>query len=416
MDVPTLQGIVNSLAQELGLPVVLEDADQQPLVHSPHYGLTDQIRRDTILRHSTGEQVVDYFRHYDLPARTDPFVVPGDPDADVLPRLCIPVRHHDAVLGYAWVLLADPEVTDAQLAAGHEVQEALRTILRVEGQARAHEAEMVDDLLSADPERRLRGLVNLEARSAFEGPRRCVALVCTGPGWQTAAVRRAFFSQRWVPDPASQLRSAAADEGVAVVVAIGAASCGEPLLHGATEVDADMSVDGAGTDLPLDMDRITRAVEQLRRLADDAEVVVGVGSVVAAPSAVHRSYRRARLAGRVAMRTRRHGPVSTWAALGVYRYLTQMPREALADGVDPRLLNLVQTAPDVAATFEVYLDHAGAIGDVAHALHIHRSTLYYRLDKVAEAGVDVHAGHDRAAMQTGFAALRLLQWWPTGHE
>ncbi|MBW3601729.1 MAG: helix-turn-helix domain-containing protein [Actinobacteria bacterium] len=405
MDVPTLQGIVDALAQELDLPVVLEDADQQPVVHSPHYGLTDKIRRDTIMRHATGEKVVDYFRHYDLPARADPFVVPGDPGAEVLPRLCIPVRHHDVALGYAWVLLPGGDATDDQLAAAGEAQEALRHTMRLEQQARAHEAEMVDDLVSADPDRRLRGLVNLEVKSAFDAPRRCVALVCAGPGWRAASARRAFVSQRWVPDPTSQLRGASTDEGVAVV-AVDATPPGGPHPRTSERLEDQLS-------MPLDLPRIGRAVDELRRLADDAEVVIGVGPTVAAPSAVHQSYRRARLATRVALRTGRHRPVATWAALGVYRYLTQMPREALADGVDPRLLHLAENAPEIAGTLEVYLDHAAAIGEVADALHIHRSTLYYRLEKVAEVGIDLHSGHDRATMQAGFAALRLLQWWPT---
>lgn len=408
MDMPTLQGIVNSLAHDLDLPVVLEDADQQPLAHSPHYGLTDQIRRDTIMRHATGQGVVEYFRHFDLKSQTDPFVVPGDPARDVLPRLCIPVRHHDVTLGYAWVLLPGGDATSGQMHAAREAGRALVDTMAFERQARAREAETVNDLLSGDPDRRLRGLVDTESRAAFDVPRRCVVLVCTGAAWSAAPTRRAFYSLRWAADPASQLRATSPEEGVAVVAVEPAGPRGGP--HGSgSEVDSSVEEELGS---PLDLQAIGRAVDRLERVADGAQVVVGIGPAVAAPAAAHASYRRARQAARVAMRSGRHGPVASWATLGVYRHLSQMPREVLADGLDPRLLRLVQMAPEVAATLEAYLDGAGAIGAVTDALHIHRSTLYYRLEKVADVGVDLQSGPDRTSMHAGFAAMRLLGWWP----
>lgn len=390
MEVPSREAIVNALAQELGLPVVLEDAAQQLITYSPHYEVTDRIRRDTIMRQTTTQDVVDYFTPYALPARTDPFIVPGNPDDDVLPRLCIPIRHHDVSLGYAWVLLPGGEVSEEQLRAAVEAGEALTLTMLAESRVRARETETVLSLLSADPETRILGLTDTEARGTFEEGRRCGVLVCVGRRWEDPAVRTSFWSASWAPSPSDQLRGVTPREGVAVFAAETITDAGRDLLVRA-------------------LDRVTRAGR-----AGEADLVVGVGSLVEGPAEAHRAYREARLAARVASRSGGSQRVVLWDDMGIYRFLTQMPQEVLADAVDPRVRALVREAPELAATLETYLDRAGAVALVAAALHIHRTTLYYRLERVARYGIDLARGEDRLAAHAGLRALRILGEWPSG--
>ncbi|WP_108667203.1 PucR family transcriptional regulator [Euzebya rosea] len=391
MDTTVVQEIVNALSRDVGRPVVLEDSDQQPIVHSPHYGQTDRMRRDTIMHQSTSAQTVEYFRRYDLASRTDPFVVPGN-DRGVLPRLCVPLRYDEKLLGFVWVLLPEGEIDDGQRAAVERASESLAETLWLDRLSRLREGRIIEDLLNDDHDRRLRGLVAVEAKHAFDAPARSQVLVAAGPGWAVRAARRAFLMQRWVADPASQLRLVDVDEGVAVV---------------ATRPATGGSAGG------LDLEALERSMGQVNLVTDDMPVVLGVGPAVASPSALPRSHRRARQAATVALRVGSSARrVSSWEGLGVYRLLIQLPREALADGVDPRLVGLVQDAPEVATTLEVYLDGGGAVAAAATALHIHRTTLYYRLEKVSEVGFDLREGEDRMTIQVGFAALRLLGRWP----
>jgi len=60
-------------------------------------------------------------------------------------------------------------------------------------------------------------------------------------------------------------------------------------------------------------------------------------------------------------------------------------------------------------TVEVYLDVAGRIGDACARLHIHRTTLYYRLDKAPDAVRD--ALHDGSARSSLHMALKLDRLW-----
>lgn len=392
MEAPSGQGIVNSLAQQLGLPVLLEDAAQQLIAYSPHYELMDRIRRDTIMRRSTAQDVIDYFRPYELGGRQEPFLVPGDPDQDILPRLCIPLRHHDATLGFAWVLLPEERVEPEHLAAAEEARVALTLTMLAESRVRAGETEAVANLVSSDPDLRTLGLTDVEARGTFGRGRSCTVLVCLGRGWQDPAVRTSFWSASWGQSPADQLRAVTGREGIAVVAGRAGGDAGREICERALE-------------------RMLRAGRRAAGEPVDEDLVLGIGSPVDGPGEAHRSYQEARRAARAARSA--GGPrIAAWEELGVDRLLTQMPYEVLADAVDPRLRRLVEEAPDLAETLERYLDEAGAIASVAEALHIHRTTLYHRLDRVGRYGLDLARGADRLAAHAGLRALRLLGAWP----
>ena len=56
-----------------------------------------------------------------------------------------------------------------------------------------------------------------------------------------------------------------------------------------------------------------------------------------------------------------------------------------------------------------YLDLAGDAKRTAEYLHLHRATLYYRLDKAQQlTGVDLRDGNDRLALHMSFKLARLV--------
>jgi hypothetical protein len=386
---PSLQDIINGLADRLALPVVLEDVNQQLLAYSAHHDVTDRMREETILRRSTSQRVVDLFGRYGLADRGTPFVVPAVPDIGMLARLCIPVRYLDAPLGFAWVLLPDGTVTPEAMAAALDVQEQLSLAMLAESRVRARESDSLLSLISPDPDTRVQGLIDVEARGGFEAPRRLVVVVCSGPAWEDAGIRGSFWTAGWAGEPRYQLRGITAREGIALV-----------------SVRADPQPEVGG--------QLGRALAHVRQQRPEASssLVLGVGGVAGSPDEAHESYRQARLAARVALRDTGLGPVAWWDALGLYRFMAQLPLRTLADAVDPRIGALVETQVGLVETLECYLQHVGAIAVVAEALHIHRTTLYYRLDRLRERGLDPMRADDRAAAAASLAALRLLGRWP----
>lgn len=386
---PSLQGIVNGLADAIGLPVVLEDANQQLVVYSPHYDITDRIREETILRRSTEQRVVDWFSPFTIASHRDPIVIPGDPQQEILARLCVPVRYLDAVLGYVWVLLPDGVVGEEAMAASLEARDHLSGAMLAESRIRARESESLLSLVASDADTRIQGLIDVEARGVFQPPRVLLVAVCSGPDWEDAGLRGAFWTAGWAAEPQHQMRAVTSRDGIALISQrAGAESEAAPVIGRA-------------------LSHVTQA-----RSGGAPRLVVGIGATVVGPDRVHEAYRQARLAARVALHDTGTGPVAWWDRLGVYRILGQLPTQTLADAVDPRIARLVVGDPELARTLECYLEHAGAITAVANVLHIHRTTLYYRLERLRDAGIEPVSGADRMASHTSLSALRLLGEWP----
>jgi hypothetical protein len=424
------EALVTRLAADLGLPVVLEDAAQQPIAHSPHTDLTDAMRRETILRRATSQAVVDHFRAFAIREREEPFVVPGDGHAGILPRLCAPLRRGGELLGFLWVLLPTPEVGDDQLARVVDAREALTRSLLAEHRVREAETETVLRLLHPDPDERLAGLTDVEARGAFPPGHGCVVVVLAGSVWADPTVRSGFWQAAWAPRGGDQLRAVTEQEGIAVL-AIGWKEPDPKALARWTDQlsrQVGMTSDTGSAPAPTQPPDTGRepvaepgaepaavpAAGPAVQRHDTGHLVVGVSPVLAGPADAPRAYRLARHAVRVALVDPTHRP-ALWDRLGTYRYLVQLPRDLLADGVDERVVRLVEKAPELAATAATYVAAGGAIARVAERLHVHRTTLYHRLDSIRDRyGLDVrHHGSDRTVVEVGLQALRLLGRWPT---
>lgn len=127
---------------------------------------------------------------------------------------------------------------------------------------------------------------------------------------------------------------------------------------------------------------------------------VGVGSVVDRPEHLPRSYREAMQALTVRTRQAETRGLITFEDLGLHRLLAtpEGRREAGAfveDWLDSLLAYDDERRADLVHTLGVYLDHGGNYDATAAALHIHRSTLRYRLQRIREL-----SGHDLAHTDT----------------
>lgn len=122
--------------------------------------------------------------------------------------------------------------------------------------------------------------------------------------------------------------------------------------------------------------------------------VLGVGGFVDRPEHLPRSYREAMQALTVRLRQDEPRGLVTFEDLGLYRLLgtPQGRREARAyveDWLGALLAYDADRQADLVHTLGTYLDHSGNYDDTAAALHIHRSTLRYRLQRIREL-----SGHD----------------------
>ncbi|MFC7882602.1 PucR family transcriptional regulator [Streptomyces sp. NPDC057376] len=90
----------------------------------------------------------------------------------------------------------------------------------------------------------------------------------------------------------------------------------------------------------------------------------------------------------------------SWDALGAWRLITDAPASLTVAQVHPGAEVLLErTRDELLLTARVVLDHGGEVSAAAEELHVHRTTLYYRLNRIAElTGVDLRSGGDRTSL------------------
>src|SRR3954452_17811578 len=114
-----LQEVVDDVSRLLSAPVTLEDADFTLLAFCAHdaaaEGAMDAVRTRSILTRGSPPETRAWFEKFGIASAESPLRTPADPDAGILTRLVIPVRHAGRTHGYLWLLdegrtdLGDPD-------------------------------------------------------------------------------------------------------------------------------------------------------------------------------------------------------------------------------------------------------------------------------------------------------------------
>ena len=126
-------------------------------------------------------------------AAHEPVPIPGDPGRAILPRLCLPLRDGDQLLGFLW-LIDEPALTagqtaQAQAAATQAAHLLAQRVIRADGQF-AVLSDLADGLLDDREEVRQEAAAMLAGQEALTGP----------PPWAVAVIR---LAGRASPEPAS---------------------------------------------------------------------------------------------------------------------------------------------------------------------------------------------------------------------
>ncbi|MBB5131878.1 hypothetical protein HNP84_001591 [Thermocatellispora tengchongensis] len=355
-----LQESVDEIARLLGASATLEDRSFQLLAYAAQSGAIDHVRQESILRRRATDLVREYFEGYGIAHAEGPVRIPADAALGVLARVCVPLRHGGVTYGYLW-LLDSGAITDERLAQVRPLVARAAAALAQDARSRQDLGGLLDELFSADPERRAGALARL-------GPRGPVA---------AAAVRAApdRVAPLWTLPRGVLARPPAIDApGDEAVVA----------LLAPARIAADVAA----------------------RVQAMYGTSAGVGAPREEPGEAWRSWREARQALTVAERVPGHGPVAAWAGLGVYKMLTKLPPDDLRElaGEAAGLL----ADPELAHTVETYLDRGGHVQQTAAALGVHRQTLYYRLAKAERiAAADLSDGETRLRLHLALKAARV---------
>jgi PucR C-terminal helix-turn-helix domain len=376
-DAPrSVQSLVDALSIALGRPVLLDDAALAPLAYSRQWGV-DAVRSESILGRGAPPAVREALLAQSIAEARDVVHTAPDMSLGMEGRVCMPVRDATHVLGYLWLLERQDDLTDADLERLREAARAIAGLLVASArQAIPDELELVGALRSSDPAARAQAAADARTRRLLtDGQVVLCLLAARTPGADPIEVARAAVRRL----SSGHAIAATAPEGAALLV-----SLSDPVLR-------TLPHDEVGT--------WVRAVAGL-------DVAVGQ-SAAAMLTALGEASRQAVVALRVARSRPPEAAAAAWAALGADRLVAQLPA-GVSDDVPERLAHLLREERALVKTLAEFLDAGGDVKAAAAALSLHRSGLYYRLQRIEElTGLDLSRGDDRLLAHLAIRAERM---------
>jgi hypothetical protein len=372
-----LQYIAEQLARNLRRSVIIDDKALRPLAVTPQTGRLDRSRVEAVLQRSTSARVRRKLAGHGVFSAREPVSIPGDPQQATLPRLCLPLRADDQLLGFLWLIdepaLTTEQTRQAQAAAAQAAHVLAQRAIQAAGHFAAV-SDLANGLLHPQKRVRQQAADMLAAQVALTGP----------PPYALAVIRPMAGPAEPEPDrgrAAGDLRGTAANLRLrAAPGALVLASPGEVELVAITTTSA------------------LAEVRQAVRALPGPPLAVGTCGGVAALADVHTSLGNAQYAACVAARLPRFGRAADWAALGVYAAFQHLYRDPSApERICPGISALLDPqAATYRRTIRCYLECAAQAQQAATQLHIHRTTLYWRLARAAELiPLDLRQGEDR---------------------
>ncbi|MCW3017658.1 MAG: hypothetical protein JWO02_4750 [Solirubrobacterales bacterium] len=336
---------MDGLAARLGRAVMLEDPRLRLIAYSQTDEDVDPVRLRSILRRESPEDVRAWLFEHGLHELRVPTLLPPVDDLGMRERLCCPVRHEGALLGYLWVLGG----TEDAIAVAAPVAEAAGAVLY---------------------------------RRRLEESRDRAADV--------TVLERAVFGAGAGP--------------VAVVRAAGLADGGDVVdLQAALEQALRRRTGGHGRCLHRE-DELVLAGGREDELRDAL-----VLAPKTAPSGLGEDLHQARRAAQLAQLLGATTPLALGDVPLEAHLLEAAGDDATRIVIPGVAVALLEPAvADLRTTIETYLDVGGDVQAAVAALHISRAGLYRRLHRAEQlAGIDLHDGAQRTLVHLALKAARL---------
>ncbi|MER5321248.1 PucR family transcriptional regulator [Streptosporangium roseum] len=371
-----VQDLLDSLAMAVGRGMAVDDPEGRVVAHSVHYGEVDQVRAQAILSRSVPAEVEAWQEAHGVATTREPVRIPANPALGMAARLCVPLLHRDRRVGFLWVIEGDGPLSSEEEA--RTVREAAAIAALLDGGGSSH---TLRSLLNGEiAVRRAAGILG-------EGPLRVLAVRVLAGGGDVvrgdvaggAAGRGDGSRGDAVPGDAGGLAGAVGDE---------LSRMRRPPAFAVVDRHAVLLLNGGEDASALG-----------ESLAARAGGLVGISAVHPGLGSLRQAYGEAVAAARAAAAEPALRPVARWPELGVYRLLA----EPTAYPLGP-----LREHPALAATLETYLDHGGDAQETARLLHLHRTSLYYRLARIEElTGRSLKDGTQRLELHL---ALKLARW------
>lgn len=394
-----IQLIVDLLARSLNRAVLLDDTAMTPMTFSRQLGTVDDVRMHSLLERTTKPEVIAELRAFGIDDADPGVAIPPLPRYGMVARYCVPVRSAANHFGYLWVIDPQQSLSAAERALAHQAGADLVAILdRRQTTERAIESArqaLLTRLLSAGVDEPLDMVLReLSARDMAQ-PDSLLTVFAFVPSGDAAEAEQRLIALRLRLSTVERTHSWFVLPGNPMsVFAFCPAHVRVPPQRLAETVTASIlatfddarAIGWSGTRLPL-----ARAGRAFR----DARLACTLAAAGVGPD----------------------GTVLDWTAAGSWRAVALLV-DSLADApheldalVHPGIAALLaEGRDDLIQTLEAYLSSGGDARRAADTMHLHRSTLYYRLEKITQAlGDDVTDLTDGEARFDLMLSIRLAR-------
>lgn len=425
-----IQSEVDALANRLRRSVLVNDPMVRILYRSVHFGDEDPQRIHAILQRDAGDAVVGYVLAQGVAAWTNPGrIPPNEPLGMLHPRVCTPIHWRGEMVGMIMMVDLEDSLTEVELTEINRTAHSLAPLL-APSEEDFDDHQTVRDLLAEDPAVRRQALKDFSKRQS----KSLGGHESRSPGTTAEYAVVVRIGARASPEPGAahptyrNTWTATTDIGDRDIGHIRTAMYDAVTTQFALRLSLQRSylldetaVVLLGSDTPIERDALRAETSRVLRRIEDVsagrfEALAGLGSCVSGLDRAHESGHQAAVALKAAQRIRpkqgRLGNPVFWEDLGSLGILLRLPDEHLTHSALPNeVQRLLESVPvgELIRTLQVYLDYGGHGPGASEALHIHRTTLYYRLGRISElAGLDLSDSQTRLTLHLGLTMWEML--------
>lgn len=382
-----LNDLANRLAGLIGQSISIEN-ERFEILASANIAEVDEARRFTVSEGRTDPRLVQALKERgilgQIRAALRPVHIVPMPDVGLeLERILAPVVVHGDIYGYVWIISHGQPLTDIDRMAIDSGATIAALMLMYQESVQSAEASLKGGLLSQliqGEAGREDVLTDQALRYGVDLARPFVLLLLEYPDHSTTKIVQVY---RRVNRLAT--------------------------IHNWSAVVGQFA--GQVVILAQAGETISRLAEQVRA-EFQTPIRLGISGIHRGAAMMSAAYQQCREVLLITERLGSHQPVVYFSHLGYLHALYRAGADSLATNPYApqvrRLLTEGQT--ELFTTLEAYLDAGGNGVQTAETLHIHRSTLNYRLERIREiGGFDLSDPLERTNLQIALKLLRLFE-------
>ncbi len=383
-----LKQLATRLAGLLGQSISIEN-ERFEILASANVAAVDEARRFTLSEGRTDPRLLQALEAQGILAeirRTlHPVHIPQMPEVGLeLERILAPIVVHGDIYGYFWIIANDRPLTDLDniaISIGATIAALMMFYQESLQSAEASlKGSLLTQLIQGETEREA-VLTDQALRYGVDLRQRYVMLLLDAP---ERNIQQMIQMYRRIN------RIAAMHSWRAVVGQF----AGQVVIL----TPADQSMD--------------EMLEQIRAEIGSNGIRIGISGAQQGTGHVSQAHHQCREALLIAQRLEEQASVAYFEHLGYLHALYRAGAESLTTNpYVPLVRRLLQGGDtELFSTLERYLDEGGNGVQTAETLHIHRSTLNYRLGRIEEVcGIKLNSPHIRTNLQMALKLLRLFE-------